>query len=57
MLDLGAQKGKIKGVCIVRDSNGNPKFDDWDNIDAVFLSALTASDLAYIKQQQQLGDK
>lgn len=51
---MNIPKGKVKGVFLIRDSEGNVKFDDYSNIPSKFLPYLTSEDLAYI--QQQIGD-
>ena len=36
------------GYAIVRDANGNPKFDDWNNIHEAYWELLTEQDKEYI---------
>ena len=36
------------GYAIVRDSEGNVKFDDWNNIHEEYWKLLTEADKAYI---------
>lgn len=43
---------KKVGIAIVRDKNGNVKFDDWNNIPEIFHAALTPADWEYIKERQ-----
>ena len=53
MIEVGAQDAEWTGVFIVRDKNGNVKFDDWVNIPPAFIKHLSQSDLDYIKQQAE----
>ena len=36
------------GYFIVRDENGNPKFDDWNNIHEAYWVQLTEADKNFI---------
>ena len=36
-------------VFIVRDKDGNPKFDDPDNVPQIVLDALSEQDKAYLE--------
>ena len=35
-------------VALVRDKDGNPKFDNWNNIPAALWAMLSDSDIQYI---------
>lgn len=41
------------GFFLVRDVNGKPKFDDINNIPAVFWNALTAEEKAAIIEERK----
>ena len=45
-------QGKLYGL--VRDKDGNVRFDDWFNIDKGFHGVLTEEDWQYIKEQQEI---
>ena len=45
-----SKKAKIKMVAVVRDKEGNPKFDDIHNIQPEVMAVLTDKDKLYIKQ-------
>lgn len=51
--------GKAKFVGLVRDENGNPVFDDYNNIDPRFKQIFTVKDVQYIKKMQRIqnGEK
>jgi hypothetical protein len=49
---MKTQKGKVSGWLLVRDSEGNVKFDDWDNIPEAYHKDLTKADWAYIHKQR-----
>lgn len=51
-----AQKGKFKGYGLVRNRQGQPQFNDWDNIPRVFHTLLSDEDWDYIKQQQRIAN-
>ena len=53
MIKTKAQSGKFKAFVLVRDLEGNPKFDDWNNIPEEMLGALSESDLEYIENKQR----
>lgn len=40
-MEIKANKGKLKGYGLVRDKEGNPKFNDINNIPRVFWDLLT----------------
>lgn len=44
--------GKTSGVMLVRDPNGNVKFDDWDNIHEDFHHMLSEEDWKYIESNR-----
>ncbi len=37
---------------LVRDKNGNPKFDSWDNIHPNYWAMLTDRDKAYVQAKR-----
>lgn len=39
-------------IAVVRDKNGNVKFDDWNNIPQSFYPALTESDWQHIASKK-----
>ena len=47
------QAGAWRGVYIVRDKDGNPKFDDPHNVPQELLDALTEQDLQYLEALKQ----
>ena len=51
MIEVNAQEGKAKLVGLVRNKQGEPQFDDYNNIPEVFHSALTEDDWVYIESQ------
>jgi len=53
MVEVGSQESEWTGVFIVRDKNGNVKFDDWANIPEIFINHLNQADLDYIKQKAE----
>ena len=38
----------VQTVAIVRDKDGNPRFDDPDNVPEIILQSLTEKDLEYL---------
>lgn len=44
-----ALPGKVKMFALVRDSDGNPVFDDYQNIPPEIAHALTETDLKFIE--------
>lgn len=48
-----AGRGRFVGVAIVRDKDGNPKFDDPNNVPQVVFDQLTDADKAYLKTLKQ----
>ena len=40
------------GYCIVRDSDGNVKFDNWNNIPKEYWLQLTEADKAFIQTKR-----
>jgi len=48
-LDInGNPPSEIRTVAIVRDKDGNPRFDDPDNVPEIVLAALSEQDLEYL---------
>jgi hypothetical protein len=41
------------GYSLVRDKDGNVKFDNWNNIDTGFWRLLTEADKAYVLKQRE----
>jgi len=39
---------EVKLIAIVRDKDGNPKFDDPDNVPPEILAALSPEDIDYL---------
>ena len=54
MTDVKAQEGRIKAVALVRNMNGDPQFNDFNNIPEVFHGALSVEDWEYIEHQRGL---
>ncbi len=52
-MNVGSTLGKIILVAVVRDCNGNPKFDDYNNIPSQFELCLTDEDREFIKTKIQ----
>jgi len=52
MNNTPAQPAKLKGVFILRDKDGNPKFDDPMNVPMEILEALSVNDLNYLAKLQ-----
>ncbi len=48
-IEVKAQKAKLRGYGLVRNSEGKPQFDNWDNIPEIFHAALSEADWEYIK--------
>lgn len=51
-MEINTQAGEsaVKMVAIVRDKDGNPKFDDPHNVQPEVLKALTPKDLEYLEK-------
>jgi hypothetical protein len=47
------QKAKLKGYGLVRNSSGQPQFDNYENIPEVFHSVLTEEDWIYINNKRK----
>ncbi len=47
-MEVETKKAKVRFVGIVRDKDGNPRFDDPNNVPAEVLAALTQKDLEYL---------
>jgi len=45
-----AQDSTVEMVAIIRDKDGNPRFDDIHNVPDVIIKALTPSDLEYLNK-------
>lgn len=52
-LDAKSSDAHTVMVAIVRDKDGNPKFDDPDNVPDVVLKALTPKDLDYLEKLRE----
>ena len=53
MNEVNAESGTIKACFLVRDADGNPQFDDWENIPEAFHPVLTDKDWLYIKDRRE----
>ena len=51
--NVTAQKGKFKGVALVRNRKGKPQFNDWNDIPEQFHKHLSVEDWEYIEQQRK----
>lgn len=51
--NVTAQKGKFKGVALVRNRQGKPQFNDWNDIPEQFHKHLSVEDWEYIEQQRK----
>lgn len=49
-MNAAASDSKIKLVGIVRDKDGNPRFDDPFNVPADIFKALTPNDIEYLNK-------
>lgn len=47
-----AQPGKFRGILLVKDKDGNVKFDDWNNIPEIYHPYLNEEDWKYIEEKQ-----
>ncbi len=47
-----ADKATMKGAGLVRNAQGQPQFDDFNNIPEIFHSVLSEEDWEYIRQQR-----
>lgn len=48
-----AQKPKLKAIGLVRNAQGQPQFNNWDDIPEIFHPYLSEEDWQYIKQQRK----
>jgi len=48
-----AQKTKFKAYGLVRNSQGQPQFNDWEVIPEAFHELLSVEDWEYIEQQRK----
>ena len=53
MSKVKAQQGRIKAVALVRNAQGQPQFNDWQDIPSVFHPFLTEDDWVYIQSKQE----
>jgi hypothetical protein len=53
MSKVNAEKGKFKGYALVRNSAGQPQFNDYEDIPEVFHAALTEEDWIYINSKRK----
>ena len=51
--NVTAKPPKLKAVGLVRNSQGQPQFNDWENIPEIFHEHLSAQDWEYIKEQRK----
>lgn len=49
-INAQAPAPKLSLVAIVRDKDGNPRFDDPHNVPAVIMQSLTPSDIEYLNK-------
>ena len=49
-INAQADQPEVRLVAIVRDKDGNPKFDDPYNVPAVIIKALTQSDIEHLNK-------
>ena len=49
-INAQAPAPKLNLVAIVRDKDGNPRFDDIFNVPAVIMQSLTPQDLEYLNK-------
>jgi hypothetical protein len=52
-MDVNAQKSTFKGYGLVRNSEGQPQFDDYSDIPEVFYPLLTQEDWEYIETKRE----
>ena len=52
-MQVNAQRAEIKGVFILRDKDGKPKFDDPHNVPPLVLAALNEDDLKHLEKLRQ----
>jgi len=54
--DVEAQSSIMHGIGLVRNADGKPQFNDFNNIPEAFFQLLTEKDWVYIREQQENGD-
>lgn len=52
-MDIKSGKGKVKLAGLVRDRDGNPLFNDYNDIPEMFLTALSNKDWDFIEQKRK----
>ena len=52
MNDVQSEPAEMKMVALVRNADGQPQFDDWENINPIFYPILTEEDWVYIHNQR-----
>lgn len=55
-MKVGAKPGKVTAWCLVRDSQGRPKFDDIFNIPQPLWDSLTPEDKRYIENERNASN-